>query len=98
MCDTQLEEADLVEISNCIGAFGWEMLAAALEVPQTEVETIKLDYRYSSREQIYHMLVYWRRNAQQPTFNTFYGVVKEYHCVTVEWARLRKLKSKIGKR
>lgn len=59
-----LEESDLLELSRYVGG-NWEHLAYTLDISKTDIDCIKVDYRYSVQDQIFRMLLDWKQSAEK---------------------------------
>lgn len=81
-------------IAQAIGN-GWEILAAELGIPQATLEHIKIDHRFSTVEQIYYMLVQWRKSAAEgATLDSLFEALRGASpSVTVNW---KQLETKLG--
>ena len=95
--DRKASEKDLAGIAQAIG-LNWEMLGASLGVSKVTIEQIKMDHRYSTVEQIYYMLVEWKRNkGGNATLEKLFAHFQESQSTSINWEHIEEnlgLKSK----
>jgi len=90
-------DRDLATIAKAIGN-GWEMLAAFLSIDQPKVERIKMGNPRSTAEQVFQLLLAWRRiQGSAASFEELFKSMLECETVSVYWDMLEtKLGSRFG--
>jgi len=81
-------ELDLATIAKAIGN-GWEMLAAFLSIDQPKVERIKMRYPHFTAQQVFQLLLTWRRiQCNAASFDELFKSMQECGSVSVDWDML----------
>ena len=90
-------ERDLAIVAETIGN-GWEMLAVFLSIDRPKVEKIKMDYPHSTAEQVFQLLLAWRRiRGSNASFEELFKSMQKCGSVSVDWDLLStKLGSRFG--
>jgi len=90
-------ELDMATIAKTIGN-GWEMLAAFLSIDQPKVERIKMEYPHSTAEQVFQLLLAWRKiKGFEASYEELFKRMHECETVSVDWGTLEtKLGSRFG--
>jgi len=75
------------------------MLATFLSVDRPNVERIKIDYGYSTVEQVFHLLQAWKRKlGNRATYRALFTSMRECDAVSIDWTMLNtKLGFSLGK-